>query len=271
MTTSPSPQPAPPRLVATDLDGTIVRSDHTISARTVAAFARVEAAGGRFVLVTGRPPRWIHPVAEVFEHRGLALCANGALVYDLHSERVIQSHMIAPEVLVKLTGLLAEAIPGIAFGVEYEDGAAFEPAYELGLWGAAPENLRVSSEELVSRPGAKLLARHPTLAADQLLAAAAPVIGDLAMPTHSNGDRLLEISAAGVSKASALAELAASLGITPDEVIAFGDMPNDLSMLAWAGRAYAVANAHPEVLAAVPDHTAANDADGVAQILEGLF
>ncbi|MQA95571.1 MAG: Cof-type HAD-IIB family hydrolase [Streptosporangiales bacterium] len=260
-----------PRLVATDLDGTVVRSDGTISARTVAAFARVEAAGAHFVLVTGRPPRWIHPVAESFGHRGLALCANGALVYDLHSERVIQSHMIQPEVLEKLVELLREAIPGVTFGVEYEDGVAFEHAYELGRWSAAAENLRASPEELVSRPGAKLLARHPTLCADDLLAAARPAVGDLATPTHSNGDRLLELSAAGVSKASALAELSEGLGIAPHEVIAFGDMPNDLTMLAWAGTAYAVANAHPEVLAAVPDHAAANDADGVAQILERLY
>jgi len=71
-----------------------------------------------------------------------------------------------------------------------------------------------------------------------------------------------------VTKASGLAALAAEHGVEPGEVVAFGDMPNDLPMLAWAGHAVAVANAHPEVLAAADEVTAGNDADGVALVLE---
>ena len=71
--------------MATDLDGTIIRGDGTISDRTVAAFARVEAAGARFVLVTGRPPRWMAAIAATFGNRGTAICANGALAYDMHT------------------------------------------------------------------------------------------------------------------------------------------------------------------------------------------
>src|SRR3712207_3885891 len=82
---------APPRLVASDLDGTLVRSDGTVSDRTRAALEAVEAAGSVLVLVTGRPPRWMHPVVEATGHRGIAVCANGALVYDLHTERVVRS------------------------------------------------------------------------------------------------------------------------------------------------------------------------------------
>jgi hypothetical protein len=96
-------------------------------------------------------------------------------------------------------------------------------------------------------------------------------VGDLVTVTHSSGRGLLEMSARGVTKASALAELCTEQGVPAADVIAFGDMPNDLPMLIWAGRSYGVANAHPIVLAAVGHHTASNDDDGVALILERLF
>ncbi len=97
------------------------------------------------------------------------------------------------------------------------------------------------------------------------------MVGDLVLPTHSNGDRPIEMSAVGVTKASTLAELCERHGIPASEVAAFGDMPNDLPMLTWAGRSYAVANAHPAVLAAVDHKVPANDEDGVARTLEELF
>jgi len=89
--------------------------------------------------------------------------------------------------------------------------------------------------------------------------------------THSGGAGLIELSAAAVTKAGALAELCRRWGVTAEEVIAFGDMPNDGPMLRWAGQSWAVANAHPEARAAATDVTASNDEDGVARILEGLF
>ena len=95
-------------------------------------------------------------------------------------------------------------------------------------------------------------------------------VGDLATATWTV-DGLMEISAAGVTKGVALARLCALRGVDPDDVIAFGDMPNDLPMLAWAGTSYAVANAHPSVRQAA-DHVApANDDDGVASVLSELF
>jgi hydroxymethylpyrimidine pyrophosphatase-like HAD family hydrolase len=106
---------------------------------------------------------------------------------------------------------------------------------------------------------------------DDLHSQVLDLVGDLVTPTHSSGGALIEMSARGVTKASALAVLAEERGIKPDEVVAFGDMPNDLPMLSWAGTSYAVANAHPSVLAAADHVTAANNDDGVAQVLEALF
>ncbi|MBO3745970.1 HAD family hydrolase [Streptosporangiaceae bacterium NEAU-GS5] len=263
---------ARPQLIATDLDGTALRSDGTISARTAAAFERVEAHGATLVFVTGRPPRWMHTVAGAVHHRGLAICANGALVYDLHTERIVESHLIDSEVLTEAVRRLRAELPELTFSVEYEGGFAHESDFALGGWDRhAVAGLRVGVGTLTSRPCAKLLALHQTMNPDELYRLTVELVGDLVTPTHSSGRALIEMSAYGVTKASALAALAATRGIKPEDVVAFGDMPNDLPMLTWAGTSYAVANAHPDVLAAVDHMTAANNDDGVAAIIERLY
>jgi Cof subfamily protein (haloacid dehalogenase superfamily) len=259
------------RLVATDLDGTLVRSDgRTISDRTRDALAAAEAAGLMVVLVTGRPPRWMNEVAETTGHTGLAICANGALLYDLHTEAVVDSHLLSPQVLQSVVDVLRAEIPDLRFGVEYGMTFAHEPEYRHG-WAIGTPQTRVGPvDTIIDQAAAKLLARHPTLEPDELLRRAAAVLGENATVTHSSDYGLLEISASGVTKASALAELAGRHGVAAAEVIAFGDMPNDLAMLAWAGRSVAVANAHPKVLAAADEVTGSNDDDGVAQVVERL-
>jgi len=260
-----------PRLVATDLDGTIVRSDGTISARTIAALSSIERAGAQLVFVTGRPPRILGDIAAAFGAQGAVLCSNGALIYDMHAGRVIGEHLIPPPQLAEAARRLREAIPEIGLAVESAKGITGDSRYETGAWDDNEAIPRLPDAELFSRPAAKLLGRHPWLSADELLALAAPAVGDTVSVYHSNGTRLVEASAAGVSKASALADLAAEHGISPAAVVAFGDMPNDLPMLAWAGTSYAVANAHPDVLAAADHVIASNDEDGVAQVIELLF
>jgi Cof subfamily protein (haloacid dehalogenase superfamily) len=265
------PLRARPRLVATDLDGTVVRTDGTISARTVQALKQVEAAGATVVFVTGRPTRWMTPIAEVTGHTGLAVCANGALVYDLRAQRVVQRFEMSLDVAREVVDGLRRALPGVAFAAESSAGFAHEPSYRTRYEVLPAPSVR-EAEELLEGPVVKLLVRHEHRDSDDLLAAAREVLGDLVEVTHStNGPALLELSAAGVSKATTLARLCQDLGVDSSEVVAFGDMPNDLPMLAWAGTSYAVANAHPTVLAAVGNRTASNDDDGVAQVLESLY
>jgi Cof subfamily protein (haloacid dehalogenase superfamily) len=262
----------PPRLIATDLDGTIVRTDGSVSPRTIAALARVERAGGMLVLVTGRPPRWMRDVATAIGHQGIAICANGAVVYDLHSETIVGSRLIEPKIIAEVVERLRLAMPEFTFAVEYATGFVFEESYDLGRWDAKALGGRpVDGETLVSRSGTKLLAFHPGAHPDRLTQEAEKVVGDLVTVTHSSGRGLLEISAHGVTKASALSELCEEHGIAAAEVVAFGDMPNDLPMLTWAGTSYGVANAHPDVLAAVTMRAGSNDEDGVAEVLERLF
>jgi HAD superfamily hydrolase (TIGR01484 family) len=260
-----------PKLVATDLDGTIVRSDGTISARTVAAFARVQRAGGRFVVVTGRPPRMMTGIAQAFGHAGTAICANGALAYDMRTGAAEALQAISADDLAAAAKALRAAIPGIGIAVEYADGFAADSVYRAVNAAIDRTIRRVSDDELFARPGAKLLGRHYGYTPDELLALAAPLCAGIVNISHSNGAGLVEASALGVSKGTALAEIAARRGIGPEEVLAFGDMPNDLPMLTWAGTSCAVANAHPDVLATATHIIGGVDADGVAAYLESLF
>ncbi len=265
MTSAPAP-----RLVATDLDGTLLGSDGNVSARTGEVLRRVEQAGVPFVMVTGRPPRWMDLVAEQTGHRGLAICANGALVYDLHRREVVASSLLDAPAAVQVAKALRAELPELGFAVERVDGAfghesAYQPSFEH------PGSQVLELDDLLATDVVKLLARHPAMGPDDLLAVAVRTVGDSVTLTHSSSEGLLEISAAGITKASGLAALAADLGIDAADVIAFGDMPNDLPMLAWAGRSVAVANAHAEVLAAADEMTGTNDEHGVAQVLERWF
>ncbi|TYB47079.1 HAD family hydrolase [Nonomuraea sp. PA05] len=258
-----------PRLVATDLDGTALRTDGTVSPRTVAAFGKVEESGAVLAFVTGRPPRWMGGVAAAVRHRGLAICANGALIYDLHTERIVESHLIAVEVLEEVVAQLRANVSELVFSVEYEAGFAHESDFLLGGLDRRLGAVRVDS--VTARPCAKLLALHPAMNADELQPVVDELVGHLVTATHSSRRGLIEMSAQGVTKASALAAFAAEHGIKDTQTVAFGDMPNDLPMLSWAGTSYAVANAHPDVLAAVDHVTAANDDDGVARVIEELY
>jgi Cof subfamily protein (haloacid dehalogenase superfamily) len=262
----------PPRVVATDLDGTIVRSDGTISARTRDALAAVERAGAMVVLVTGRPPRWLTDIAVQTGHHGLAICANGAVVWHLHDERVVASYPLERDAVRDIAAALRAEIPELGFAVEtVSDGFGHEPTYRP-RWTTDDQMIVAELEALLSRPVAKLLARHERMTADELLARARQVVDERwATLTHSSRDGLLEISAAGITKASTLTKLCADRGYAAEDVVAFGDMPNDLPMLAWAGHGVAVANAHPSVLAAVDEVTASNDEDGVAMVLDRWF
>jgi Cof subfamily protein (haloacid dehalogenase superfamily) len=266
--TVPSPLPG---LVASDLDGTLLRSDLTVSPRTVAALDALASEDIPFVMVTGRPTRWMPPVLAQTGLRGPVVCANGALVLDPSTGETLAEWPIPRDALVEVTRRLREAVPGIAFAAEYGDSLVREDAYPTRLDETRPDVRVGTYAEVVSRPVPKLLARLPDTDADLLLARVDAVIDGLATPTHSSFVGLVEISAAGVTKATGLAYLAERYGVDPADVVAFGDMPNDIPMLEWAGRSVAVGNAHPAARAAARGTTDRNDDDGVAAHLERLL
>lgn len=259
-----------PRAVACDLDGTLLRSDGTLDERSRRVLAEIQRAGVLLVLCTARPARWMRPLAQATGHGGVAICANGAVVWDLHAESVLETRPLAPAAAHDVVTLLKTALPNASWAVERAEGFAHEPAY-VPRWPVPDDTIIDAIETLITEPAVKLMLRDERHNADALLAIARGLVGHLAEPSHSNSaDSLVEISAPGVSKASALANLCDERGIHRADVIAFGDMPNDLPMLSWAGHGVAVANAHPDVLAAADEVTAGNDEAGVARVLERL-
>ncbi|WP_458244710.1 HAD-IIB family hydrolase [Streptomyces sp. MAI_2237] len=270
----------PPRLIATDLDGTLLRDDKSVSPRTVAALAAAEEAGVEVFFVTGRPARWMDVVSDHVHGHGLAICGNGAAVVDLHggpgAHRFVKVRELARENALDAVRLLREAAPGTVYAVEQTYGFHQEPDYPK-LHMEIPDEL-APAEDLLAPDGAgaaepvlKILAYHPTLDPDGFLTTARLALGDRANVTRSSPSALLEISGPGVSKASTLALCCAERGISHEEVVAFGDMPNDVEMLTWAGRSYAMGNAHPDVIAAASGRTVANNDDGVAVVIERML
>ena len=260
-----------PRIVASDLDGTLLRSDGTLSERTVRALSAVQAAGAQVVLCTARPVRWVRPIAAQAGAAGLAVCVNGAVIWDFAAETGVIEHAIDPAVVLDVVATLNARFPGGSWAVEHAHGFGHEPAYRT-RW-PIPDQTRVAPvTELLDIAPLKLLFRHDEHSADTLLIGAEETVGHRVELSHSNSaDGLLEISAAGVDKGRGLARLCASLNAAAEDVIAFGDMPNDLSLLRWAGRAVAVGNAHPAVREAADEVAPANDEDGVATVLERML
>lgn len=263
--------PAAIRLVASDLDGTLLRPDGSISEYTRRVLERLQAAGVVIVLVSARPPVTLRLIAASAGVHGLAICDNGAVTYDLAREQITDQRPLSAAVTQRLIEALRQAAPGVCFAARIALQLYYEPAYAaLSVYGMSPEDHRADALSWPSQSMTKLLVRHATISIDSLLSLVRRLGGAAIEATHS-GARNVEVSAYGVNKATALAALCARLGVAPEQVVAFGDMPNDLAMLTWAGRGIAVANAHPTVLAAADEQTLPNWEDGVAVALERLL
>ena len=258
----------PPRLIATDCDGTLLRSDGSVSPYTRDVLAELARTGLPTILVTARPPRWMDELADLGV-TGLALCGNGAFTYDLGRREIIGHRLMEAALVAELLADLRRELSDVALATESLRGFAREPHFERasgredGQWLVGP------MEELSTVDAGKILVRHPSLHTEQLTALVEEVVGERAEVSHSGAIRMTEIVPAGVTKALALSHWCEEQApqVAAESVWAFGDMPNDLPMLAWAGLAHAVANAHPDVLA-VADHVVPrNDEDGVARTL----
>ncbi|WP_018156493.1 HAD family hydrolase [Demetria terragena] len=260
-----------PRLVATDLDGTLLATDGSVSPRTAAAWRRLGELGIESVLVTARPPRWIDPLRDIVGTHGLAICTNGAFTYDVGQCAVVDERGMPRSVVLEVAALLRDRFPDVGFAVECADGMYREPGYPDPHAEHLPDMPFQPIEELADHlVVGKLLAARPGEPDPEFVSVVTELIAGRAEVAFSGVGALAEISAPGVTKGVALQSWCDERGVAAQDVWAFGDMPNDLPMLAWAGRSYAVANAHPEVLAAATHQCPSNDDDGVARILESL-
>jgi Cof subfamily protein (haloacid dehalogenase superfamily) len=264
-----------PALIASDVDGTLLDDDEKITSRTRETLIAAVDSGAQFVLATGRPPRWVHPVVDALGFAPMAVCANGAVIYDPATDRIISARTLSADALGELAEIATRVIPGAGLAVERVGISAHDaatpqfvssPGYEHAWLN--PDNTEVSVEDLLSAPAVKLLIRKAGARSSDMAAELAKHVGLEGDITYSTNNGLVEIVPLGISKATGVDELARPLGITAEGVVAFGDMPNDVPMLGWAGLGVAMGNAHPDAVAAADEVTASNAEDGVARVLE---
>lgn len=268
-----------PLLIASDVDGTLLGPSEALSERTIATVRRVIEAGVPFVLASGRPPRWIAPIARPLELTGYAVCANGAVLYDCGTEEIVEVHgLLEPSLLHDIASALDKALPGcrlaserVAVGAVDHDMRNFviEPDYH-NPWGDN-EGRTGPRAEVLGHPAIKLLVSHRGMTSEEMAEAVNSLFDREVDATYSSSGGLVEIAAHGITKATGLADVAARFEVPADRVIAFGDMPNDLEMLSWAGHGVAMENGHPAVLGVADEVTGPAGDDGVAQVLERWF
>lgn len=262
----------PYKLIATDLDGTLLSSGDTISRRTREALAAATAAGATHLVVTGRPVSLTRHVLDGLGYRGLAVCGQGAQVYDAAEHRLLTSVTLDRQIAgLALAKIEAEVGPLLlAAGRDGLDGEVLVgPGYRVHEGPVSYQPIR-DAAELWSAPLNKVYLQHPTLGDDELAEAARQAAGGLVGVTMA-GQGIVELLPLGLSKATGLSLAARRLRVKAKDTIAFGDMPNDLPMFAWAARGVAMANAHDELKAVADEVTLSNEEDGIAVVLERLL
>ncbi|MCM2578556.1 HAD family hydrolase [Streptomyces meridianus] len=258
-------------LIATDLDGTLLRSDDTVSQRSRDALAAATAAGAAHLVVTGRPASRTRHVLDALGYQGLAVCGQGAQVYHAGEHRLLTSVTLDRQVAQLAVAKLEAEVGRVALGAAVDglDGEILcEPGYTFA--GRIPPTAVPGRDAIWQAPLGKLYLQHPELGDDELTAAAQRVAGDLVGVTMA-GETIVEMLPLGLSKATGLSLAARRLGVPAARTIAFGDMPNDLPMFGWAARGVAMANAHDDLKAVADEVTASNDEDGIAVVLERLL
>ncbi|MFC8360355.1 HAD family hydrolase [Streptomyces griseorubiginosus] len=261
----------PYRLIATDLDGTLLGSGESVSQRTRDALAAATAAGAAHIVVTGRGVRWTRHILDDLGYRGLAVCGQGSQVYDAGEHRLLTSVTLDRQLAaVALAKIEAEVGPlFLAASRSGVDGDVLVgPGY--ALTGALPATPFTDVSDLWAEPLGKIYIQHPELTDDELADAAVRAAGGFVSVAMA-GQGIVELLPLGLSKATGLSLAARRLGLKAVDTIAFGDMPNDIPMFAWASYGVAMADAHEELKAVADEVTSSNEEDGIAVVLERML
>ena len=262
------------RAIATDLDGTLLRSDRSVSPRTREAVHAAEDAGMLVVIATGRPPRWIPPVIEELGDRGLVVCANGASVYDPARHELVHRIDLAPDVARSIVDDLEARLPDAVLGVEQGFDFGIDRRYRdtgVDILDLIPDITVAPIRSFLDEPVTKLIVRLPHPAPAGTAALVQEIVGSRALVTHSTHESFLELSDPRVHKAHTVELLLEEHGHTAADVVAFGDMPNDLAMLSLAGQGFTMSRAHPSVSAAGYPATGDNNDAGVGRTILQLL
>lgn len=273
------------KLFATDLDGTLLRPDHTVSDFTRTTIQRAVDAGIKVVFATGRPTRWLPPVIEETMHFDTIIAANGALIVDAKSREITDMWAIDKAVVKETIDLLRARVPGALFAFEvllsgeakwsHLEGYRREEGFEERLRDPKSNVYKPVEEWLKhDEPIIKILLRvvNPKLHVDEQISLIEEELSGLVeVTTTGSHDFLIEMSPRGINKGSTLAKLAVAMGLSAAEVAAVGDMPNDLSMLEWVGKSATIAGGHPAA-AAIADEVIPHPLeDGVAYWLSEIL
>lgn len=275
---SPPLGAALPKLVATDLDGTIVRADETVSSFTHATFERVRAAGIPIAGVTGRGPRLEALSRTDLPHADLLVLGNGGRVLDLRepgAPRVLRDARVPGAVIASIIKKLEDELGPVRLLLEVLDterAPLWGDGEDISDWPYPDGLVRKPRDISLAHDVIKAFVRTTDGDEDALLETANAIVGpDVVEFTHS-GLGWVEITPPNVDKGTGLAIVAAELGISSSDVLVFGDMPNDIPMFKWAGwRRVAVENAHPTLLALADEVALSNEHDGVAVYLDNLL
>jgi Cof subfamily protein (haloacid dehalogenase superfamily) len=258
------------RLLATDIDGTMLRSDGTLSPRVEAALHAAVAAGVEVVPATGRPYHVARDVIEWLNIREYWIFANGAITRHLDRGDLIRGFWMDPTLAQGLIVELRQDLPGAGFAVELEDEVVYEPGFELVVPQVPPYPSCDDVLDHFRGRVQKVLVFEPGHDIDELYGKVRSSVGDEAVATYS-GLPFIEVSGRLVTKATALELLSQDLGIDRSEVVSVGDNHNDITMLEWAGRSYAMGNASQDAKAAADDLIPTSDEDGLAVLVEQLL
>lgn len=263
-----------PRLIATDLDGTLLDPTGVLRPRSAAALQAAAEAGILVVFATGRPPIVAgREVAAAGHGVHYGVMANGTVICTLPGQELLHSITFATAMARAAVTALRAHDAGFGFALATEAGFTAEPGFHERMPvqhttdATVPDALagHEASEHTV-----KLLAFHHQHDAHALLRLLPPLLGSELVVSHMGADAV-EIAPAGADKGVGLRWLCAHLGIAGSDVIAFGDEVNDLPMFQFAGRRIAVANASPAVRDAADEVAPSNADDGVAQVIERLL
>lgn len=266
-----------PRLIATDLDGTLLNSASAVTARTRAALDAARARGIHVVPVTARQPIGLRTIAADAKFDDWALCSNGAYAVHLRDARMLFAEELPPATIQALAEALRASIPGLLFASVRDAGETFVAQHgyadiaDLADHKRDPKTMGgVPLEQVLAAPSLKFVIRHPELAPAALFDTVRS-LGLTGFEATLSGAPFVEVMAEGVTKATGLARLCEHLHIERADVVAFGDALNDVEMLRWAGLGVAMADAESVVQDAANETTASNDDDGVAQVIERLL
>jgi HAD superfamily hydrolase (TIGR01484 family) len=255
-----------PRLVAVDLDGTLVHQSAGIAAGVAEAVQRVTDAGAHVVAATGRSLSTTGFVAREAGMHEYAIVSNGAMLVRIDPEEVV--HALTFEASTLLDDLSAR-LPNATIAVERTDGVFLTSRHFVDR-GVSFDIREVSWDELGADPVVRVIVRSDDHVAEGLGSVARHYAG-YSLSFGVTDVAWLDLGILGVNKATGLAELCARLGIDSSDVLAIGDSMNDAEMLQWAGYAVAMGSARPAIRDLADHVTGAEPGEGVVQVLDQLY